>query len=135
MLIENLKKISSNNIKILTNIDNNELPYFYKLSDIFVMVSKHSKDDIEGFGIVYLEAGLFKKPVIGNIQGGSREAILKDQTGLLIHDDKEELKQAIIKLIQDPELAQRLGQQAYQRIEDNFQWKDIAHKLKQYLNE
>ena len=124
------------NIKILSNIENDEIPYFYKLSDIFVMVSKTSSDDIEGFGIVYLEAGIFSKPVIASTQGGSKEAVLENETGLLIKEnDPEALKDAIIKLLKDKKLANKLGNNAQRRIKEKFLWKDISKKLIKYINE
>ena len=125
-----------NNVKILSNIDNNELPYFYKLTDIFVMVSKTSAQDIEGFGIVYLEAGIFAKPVIASDQGGSPEAVLNEKTGLLIKENSgEDLKDAIIKLLEDQELANQLGNTAQKRIKEKFLWENISKKLIGYINE
>ena len=122
-------------VQILTNIENDELPYFYKLSDIFVMVSKASQDDIEGFGIVYLEAGIFGKPAIASNQGGSKEAVIDNQTGLLVNNDLEKLKTAVIQLLTNPDLAQKLGQNAEQRIKTKFLWPDISQKLIQYIND
>jgi len=125
---------SENNIKILTNINDEELPYFYKLSDIFVMVSKTSSNDIEGFGIVYLEAGLFKKPVIASNQGGAPEAVINNQTGILIPNNLEDLKNSINKLLKNPDLAQTLGHNAQTRIKKEFLWPDISKKLIKYIN-
>jgi phosphatidylinositol alpha-1,6-mannosyltransferase len=124
-----------NNVKILTNIENDKLPYFYKLSDIFVMVSKTTSDDIEGFGIVYLEAGIFAKPVIASAEGGSKEAVLENETGLLIKEDNlKTLKDDIIKLLEDKELANRLGNNAQIRIKKKFLWKDISKKLMKHID-
>jgi phosphatidyl-myo-inositol dimannoside synthase len=123
-----------NKIKILDNIENDELPYFYKLSDIFVMVSKTSSDDIEGFGIVYLEAGIFSKPVIASKQGGSTEAVIDGQTGILIPDNLQILEKTIIKLLEKPELSKQLGHNAQQRIKEKFLWPDISKKLIELIN-
>lgn len=131
-----LKNIVENETIFLTNINNDELPYFYNLSDIFIMVSKYSKDDIEGFGIVYLEAGLFKKPVIASNQGGSKEAVINNETGILIEQSNiEMLKNSIIKLLENNELSNKLGNNALQRIKNNFLWKDISEKLINYIDE
>ena len=133
--LKNLENTGNENVKILTNIENDELPYFYKLSDIFIMVSKSSPDDIEGFGIVYLEAGIFAKPVIANQKGGSKEAVINNETGLLIEqDDIEALKNNIIKLLNNEELANKLGINAQQRIINNFLWKNISKKLIEYID-
>ena len=134
--LNNLKKLTDDNVIFLTNIDNNELPYFYNLSDIFVMISKYSKKDIEGFGIVYLEAGLFKKPVIACDQGGPKEAVINNETGILVEQNNVDmLKNNIIKLLENKELADRLGNNAFQRIKNNFLWQNIAQELIKYINE
>jgi phosphatidyl-myo-inositol dimannoside synthase len=123
------------NIKILTDIENDELPYFYELADIFTMVSKTSSKDVEGFGIVYLEAGILAKPVIASTEGGSKEAVLENKTGLLIKENSiKELKDNIIKLLDNKELANQLGNNAQKRIKNNFLWKDISKKLIEYIN-
>ena len=125
-----------NDIKILDNIENDQLPYFYQLSDIFVMVSKTSSDDVEGFGIVYLEAGIFAKPVIASTEGGSQEAVLENKTGLLVRENSvEALKNGIIKLLKDQDLAHQLGKNAQTRIKKKFLWGDISKKLMEYINE
>ncbi len=123
-------------IKILTTITNNELPYFYNLANIFVMVSKTNDNDIEGFGIVYLEAGSFAKPVIASTRGGSKEAVLENKTGLLIEDNSiKDLKDAINKLLRNKKLATQLGDNAQTRIKRKFLWKDISKKLIEYIGE
>lgn len=123
-----------NNVMFLNNIENEMLPYFYNLCDIFIMISKTSKDDVEGFGIVYLEAGLFKKPVIASSNGGAKEAVLDKKTGLLIDEnDSEKLEQYIRKLLLDDNFAKELGENAYIRIKEEFLWKNISQKLIKYI--
>ncbi|MCD4704886.1 glycosyltransferase family 4 protein [bacterium] len=125
----------NNNVKILTNINFEDLPYFYDLANIFIMISKLSKSDIEGFGIVYLEAGIFKKPVIAANQGGSLEAILNNRTGILIDDhNKKLLKEKILELLNNKNLSNKLGDNAFQRIQNNFLWKNISKKLIKNIN-
>ncbi|MDD4304343.1 MAG: glycosyltransferase family 4 protein, partial [Patescibacteria group bacterium] len=139
---ENLEHLKSlvklynlkDNILFLNNIENEILPYFYSLCDIFIMTSKISKNDVEGFGIVYLEAGLFKKPVIATSNGGAKEAVLDKKTGLLINENEEEkLEQYIRKLLLDDIFAKELGENAYTRIKEEFLWKDISKKLIKYI--
>ncbi|MFX1317487.1 MAG: glycosyltransferase family 4 protein, partial [Promethearchaeota archaeon] len=76
----NLKK----EVKFLGTIDAKRRNEYYKLSDVFAMPSIKKKNDIEGFGIVFLEANYFKIPVIGAASGGVPEAIIDGKTGLLI---------------------------------------------------
>ena len=83
----------------------------------------------ESFGCVYLEAGLFKKPVIGTKHFGVQEAVRDNYTGLLISENSpKEIAQAIFKLINNPDLRKYLGEINYKRTINNFM--DI-HSAKQ----
>jgi phosphatidylinositol alpha-1,6-mannosyltransferase len=89
-----------------------ELSTYYALGDVFVMISREipEKGDIEGFGMVYLEANLLGKPVVAGRSGGVPEAVLHEQTGLLVMPtDVQEVSEAITRLLNAPELAERLG--------------------------
>ena len=85
---ENLRKLSKelgvqDNIIFLNNLSDAEMYSWYQLADIFVMAPRTLKDfDIEGFGIVYLEASYFKAPIITSVTGGEKEAVTPGKTGL-----------------------------------------------------
>lgn len=99
------------------------------------MISRETKNDTEGFGIVYLEAALFKKPAIAANSGGAKEAVIDNESGILINNENlEELKNAIKKLITDEDFKNQLGEKAYKRVIENFTWQKITHKLIQELN-
>lgn len=130
--VRNLNLESS--ILFLENIENQDLPYFYDISNIFAMVSHTSKDDVEGFGIVYLEAGIFKKPSIASIVGGGSEAIQDGKTGILIDENSPRgAKEAILYLLNDEVFSRELGENAHRRIMNNFLWEDIYKKLENCL--
>lgn len=140
---ENLKfKIKNskleNHVFIFDKISDEELPYFYQNCDVFAMISENilREKEIEGFGIVYLEAGLFKKPVVATKTGGVPEAVIDGKTGLLVKNPKSEKEIAakIIKLLENRKLAQRLGGNASQRIKKELNWKVSIKKLKEILN-
>lgn len=79
--------------------------------DIFVMVPFESADgDVEGFGIVYLEAGLYGKPVIGSRSGGVPDAVRDQCTGVLVWPSDAELMANIIRdLVNQTERRTQLG--------------------------
>ncbi|UCB60396.1 MAG: glycosyltransferase family 4 protein [Candidatus Bathyarchaeota archaeon] len=111
-------------------LEGKELWERYNQCDIFVMPSKDNRGDTEGFGMVFLEAGLFKKPSIGTWCGGIPEAVLNNTTGLLIQQgDVEALKDAIKLLLTNSELAERLGRNAYNRIMAEFTWEKATGRL------
>jgi phosphatidylinositol alpha-1,6-mannosyltransferase len=92
----------------------------FKTADIFMMVSYASDSDleVEGFGIVFLEAGAFGKPVIGSLTGGIQDAVLDGKTGILVKNpfDEVEIADAISWLCLHTEQAVFMGVEAHQQI-------------------
>lgn len=139
--LKNLQTYAVNNglsgqIRFLDSVSNAELGAYYQLADVFIMPARRLKNgDVEGFGIAYLEANLFGKPVIGGKSGGVPEAIINGQTGLLVNPtDVGDIAQAAIKLLTDETLAHRLGIQGLERVHRDFDWADQVDKIKEILN-
>jgi glycosyltransferase involved in cell wall biosynthesis len=85
-------------------------------SDINLLISTD-----EGFGRVILEAGAMGVPTIGTNIGGIPEVIEDNKTGLLIpSEDSNKLTEAIIKLIENPSLRKKLGENAKERVKNKF---------------
>jgi phosphatidylinositol alpha-1,6-mannosyltransferase len=106
----------------------------YRLCNVFVMPSKTMKDDVEGFGTVFLEAGLAGKPSVGTRSGGIPEAILDGETGILVEEgDVQELASAIKRILADANLGLRLGVGARTRVLSEFTWEKSADCLKGML--
>jgi len=121
-------------VKFLGYITDNELPAFYQVCDVFAMPSRQIGPDVEGFGIAYLEANLFSKPVIGGKSGGVGEAVINGKTGLLINPNRvEEATEALIKLLTDSAYAERLGLQGMERVIEEFDWASQTEKIKEVL--
>jgi len=123
------------NIIFLENISNQHLPIYYNLADIFIMPSRiENQNDVEGFGIVYLEAGLFAKPVIAGKSGGVEDAVIDGKTGILVEpNNSSAISNAILKLLNDGKLANKLGVQGQKRVLSKFQWSKQISKLKNIL--
>jgi phosphatidylinositol alpha-1,6-mannosyltransferase len=101
--------------------EDRELAALYQLSRIFVMPATESDADLEGFGIVYLEAGFFGTPPIGSRTGGIPDAVEDGVTGLLVDPGRpEELDRAIRCLLTDEALHARLAAAGRQRVLDRF---------------
>jgi phosphatidylinositol alpha-1,6-mannosyltransferase len=99
-------------VEFTGSVSDAELITEYQSCDIFVMPSQDARDgsDMEGFGIAYIEANLFGKPVIGARSGGTSDAIVNGVTGLLVdRDQPNTLPRAILALLGDPSLAESLG--------------------------
>ena len=117
-------------VKFFHNISDADLPEFYRNCKIFVMPSRQIGGDVEGFGIVYLEAALFGKPsVVGNV-GGAPEAVLNNQTGLTVNPESpSEIAASIVKLLKDDNLRQTFGRAAKGRAEKEFNWNNQLSKI------
>ena len=105
----------------------------YVACDVFVMPSRalNQRDGVEGFGIVFLEAGACAKPVVGGRSGGIADAVLDGVTGVLVNPtDIAELEGALIRLLRDPAEAQRLGMQGRKRAEALAQsWEPTVRRI------
>ncbi len=108
------------------------LPALYRECTLFVMLAREEDDgvDVEGFGIVYLEAGASGRAVVGADSGGVAEAVVDGETGLLVPPaDPEAGAAAILGLLDDPERARRLGVAGRARAETSFTWSRQARGL------
>jgi len=131
--IKNLKL--EDKVLLLTEVEAEELKLWYQTSDIFIMTSRELNGDYEGFGIVYLEAGLAKKPVIAGKSGGVSDAVVDGVTGLMVDSENlEEINKAIIKLVQFPGLRDRLGQAGHNRAIKEFNWEGQGRKVWEIVN-
>ncbi len=111
-------------------IPEEELPYYYSLANVFVMPAKSNPPDVEGFGIVFLEANACKTPVIGSKSGGIPDAIVDGKTGLLVEeDDTEELTTALWELITNEGLSQQMGEAGRKRILSEINWDRSAQNI------
>ncbi|MDO8598541.1 MAG: glycosyltransferase [bacterium] len=98
-------------VRFLTTTNDTSLAAWYAACDVFALLPRELPDgDVEGFGMVYLEAGAFGKPVVGTRSGGVPEAIHDGETGVLVPpEDPVAACAALARLLRDPRHAQRLG--------------------------
>ena len=116
-------------VKFLENVADDQLGSLYGQADIFAMTSMPHKLSVEGFGLVYLEAGAHRLPVIAHAIGGVPEAVEHEKTGLLVAaDDLPGLTAAFSRLIADESLRHQLGQNGRTRALSHT-WLDAARTL------
>ncbi len=138
-LKEIAKKIKvDRNITFTGHLPESEINALYSICDIFVLVPFEEKKsaDIEGFGIVYLEANSFGKPVVGSNSGGIPDAIENNKTGLLVSpQNTKETTEAIIKLLSEKETRIKMGNNGKKRVMEKFNWKYKAGDFEKKLAE
>ena len=93
----------------------------------FALPVRAEGDDVEGFGLVYLEAAIARLPAIGGRGSGADDAIEPGQTGLLVDGtSSEEVAAAILTLLRDPARAAIMGEHGRARALEQFRWQQTA---------
>ncbi|MGA1329549.1 MAG: glycosyltransferase family 4 protein [Candidatus Nanopelagicales bacterium] len=135
-LIKLAKKFNvSDRVLFLGSIPYDELPQVYQMADVFAMPcrTRFFGLDVEGFGIVYLEAAATGLPVIAGNSGGAVEAVLPGITGELA--ERNNLEKKLRQLLQDEQLRERYGQQGRRWVETEFSLVSRGEILNQQLNQ
>ncbi|MBD3281453.1 glycosyltransferase, partial [Candidatus Uhrbacteria bacterium] len=120
--LHKLAELTRVKIRWVPNATDDELYAWYASADIFCLPGRETSDDVEGFGMVFLEAAYAGLPVIAGDSGGASEAVVNNQTGLLIPPTVDACAEAIAKLINDPDTANRLGKTGRNRVITDFNW-------------
>ena len=124
-------------VMFLPGVKDEELAAYYNSCDIFVLASKEisNRGEVEGFGIVFLEAGFYAKPVIGGRSGGIPDAVVDGVTGILVDpSDEHAIASAIIRLLTDKELAKKMGENGKKRTENEFNIDTFGKKMESVFN-
>ncbi|WP_327356690.1 glycosyltransferase family 4 protein [Streptomyces sp. NBC_01304] len=113
-----------------------ELPAHYGAGDVFAMPCRTRRGglDVEGLGIVYLEASATGLPVVAGDSGGAPDAVLDGETGWVVRGGHpEESAERIVALLGDPELRKRMGERGREWVEEKWRWDLLAERLKELL--
>ncbi|NGY62879.1 glycosyltransferase family 4 protein [Lentzea sp. NEAU-D13] len=109
-----------------------ELPAHYNAGDVFAMPCRTRGRglDVEGLGIVYLEASATGLPVVAGRSGGAPETVLNGTTGNIVDGrDVEDVAARVTALLADPEMAAKMGRAGREWVSENWRWDQLAHRL------
>lgn len=107
-----------------------QLPAYYAAADVFVHPNRIEGTDLEGFGIVFLEAAAAGLPVIAGNSGGAPEAVAQDETGLLVSGaDVPEFRRALLTLVRSSTLRRTMGAAGRARVLRDFSWARAAAQV------
>lgn len=124
-----------NDVYLLENVDNILLNCLYHSSDIFVMPNIPVKGDMEGFGIVLLEASSAGLPVVASNIEGIKDAIIDKQNGFLIDPfDTEKYVKVIVDLLNDNNKRLFIGQTGKKITNSTYNWENISQKYLDVFN-
>lgn len=113
-----------------------ELPAHHAMADVFAMPCRTRGGglDVEGLGIVYLEASATGVPVVAGRSGGAPETVIDGETGTVVDGwDVGAIAAAVSDLLADPRRAAAMGAAGRQWVLDNWQWHRQAQRLARLL--
>jgi phosphatidyl-myo-inositol dimannoside synthase len=112
-----------------------ELPAYYDAGDVFAMPCRTRRAglDVEGLGLVYLEASATGLPVIGGDSGGAPDAILDDESGYVVRDVAGTAAR-VIELLTDPGKARAMGEKGLAWVDREWRWDLAAARLASILD-
>jgi phosphatidyl-myo-inositol dimannoside synthase len=121
-------------VQFLGEIDDDTLIRCYQQCDLFVLPNRTLGGDIEGFGIVLLEAQSCGHPVVAGASGGTAETMRIGDTGLVVNcDGPSPLDETIVQLLSDSAERERMGRAAREWIVDEFDWSRLARRMEEVL--
>ena len=135
-LVRNLKVQDS--VIFAGRVEHELLPDYYRLGDIFAAPcrSRYGGLEVEGLGIVYLEASACGVPVIAGKSGGAPDAVLDGKTGLLVNGrDHREVGAAVITLLSDQPLRQKMGADGRVWMEQLWSWEGIGARFEEIISD
>jgi phosphatidyl-myo-inositol dimannoside synthase len=113
-------------------VSEEELPSYYAAGDVFTMPCRSRKGglEVEGFGIVFLEAAAVGLPVVAGNSGGAAEAVEDGETGLVVDGTNvDDVARATAELLEDPARAATMGKLGRLRVEQDFAWPRVIERL------
>jgi len=139
--LESLQALSkecgvNNHVQFLTEVTDPQMIQCYQQSDVFILPNRTIGNDIEGFGMVLVEAQSCGKPVIAGDSGGTKETMLLNQSGYVIDcTDAQSICTAVAKLLADPEGSAKMGEVGRQHVESELDWQAHVQKASLLFNQ
>jgi phosphatidylinositol alpha-1,6-mannosyltransferase len=133
-LVHNLNLVD--HVSFIGRIQYAQLPQYICAGDIFAMPSRSRFFglEVEGLGIVYLEASACGLPVIAGSSGGAPDAVLEGVTGIVVDgENDQEIAAAVIKMLQDSDGSKAMGLAGREWIIENWRWEIWSERFNKLL--
>lgn len=123
------------NVLFMAEISDEQMIHAYQQSDVFVLPNRTVGPDIEGFGMVLVEAQACAKPVISGDSGGTAETMILGETGFIVDCTRPEpITDKLIELLQNPKKCQSMGSAGRIHAETTLDWKVHTEKAKKIFH-
>jgi len=131
ILINKITKYNiGNNIILIDSVLNEELPFFYSFSDLFIILSKY-----EIFGIVLLESMACGTPVVSTPTAGALDVIKHNYNGLIVNYNKNDIANSVLDLLTNEKRLYKINNFALKTIKMSYDWGVIAKRYKKLYEE
>jgi phosphatidylinositol alpha-1,6-mannosyltransferase len=127
-----------NHVSFIGRVQYAELPRFICAGDVFAMPSRSrfAGLEVEGLGIVYLEASACGLPVVAGNSGGAPDAVVEGVTGLVVDGtNNTQIADAIITLLTNPQQCKEMGNAGQAWIKENWRWEIWSKRFNELLEE
>jgi phosphatidylinositol alpha-1,6-mannosyltransferase len=125
-------------VQFVGHVSDGEVDRWYRRCELLVLAGRESQvsGGAEGYGIVFVEANLRGKPVVGGRSGGIPDAVVDGETGILVDPlDAGDIADAVTRLLTEPELAARLGRDGRRRALEELTWPHYTEQFARILAE
>lgn len=125
-------------VTFIGRIHYQDLPTYICVGDIFAMPSRSRLMglEVEGLGIVYLEASSCGLPVLAGNSGGAPDAVVQNETGLVVNGtNDQQIATSAIQLLTNVKASQKMGAVGRQWIVDNWRWEIWSKDFETLLNQ
>lgn len=132
-----VERVGAQGVCFVGGVSGPDLPSYYAASDVFAMPCRTRRAglDVEGLGMVYLEAAACGRPVIAGTSGGAPEAVQDGKTGVVVGDPRSPVSVAssILELLGDRERARAMGLAGRAWVEAEWSWDSLAARWRDLL--
>jgi len=127
----------ADHVRFLGDIEEEDLPACYAAADLFILPAREipAEDEVEGFGIAYVEAAASCVPSIAAVSGGVADAVVDGVSGVLVAPNSPDaVAAAAVRLLSDPVLRARLGHDGRALVQQNLNWDRAAAEITRIAN-
>ncbi|MDX9703635.1 MAG: glycosyltransferase family 4 protein [Candidatus Auribacterota bacterium] len=116
-------------VQFIGETDDKTLLECYQQCDLFILANRNVNGDIEGFGMVLVEAQCCGKAVIAGDSGGTKETMIPCKTGMIVDSEQPDvIAESILTLLKDDQKLVSMGENGYKWVRENLDWNSLVKK-------